>query len=141
MGKLVDLIDRSLNTRITPLAYLFALLSIVRGMGYTFFQTSEGVSSTVLFKIGPVIPPTAFGVLILSTAIILLGGMVIKSSVLVMAGSLGLFLSWVFTATAYFSNGYYFFLLPTAILQALAFGYFYLAASLGRLWDYTPYRA
>jgi uncharacterized membrane protein len=140
MENLRKFIDMTLNTRITPIAYLIAALGIIRGLAYTVFQNAEGVTNTILYKVGPIIPLTLWGAIVLASSIILLYGMVSKTTELVQAGAMGMFLTWVLTAITYGVNGYIPYLMPTAVVYALIYGYFFLAASLGRLWDYTPNR-
>lgn len=140
MERVRKFIDRTLDTRITPLAYLIAGAGIVRGIAYTFFQTAEGVSNTVLSQIGPIIPLTVWGVIVFASSLVLMYGLITKDAGSIMVGSMGMFLTWVLTAITYMLNGYLIFLFPTAVIYSLIYGYFFLSASLGRLWDYTPLR-
>lgn len=140
MERLQKILDRTLNTRITPLAYLIAALGIIRGLAFTVFQNAEGVTNTVLYKVGPVIPLTLWGIIVLASSVVLLYGMITKTTEMVGIGAMGMFMTWVLTAITYGINGYWPFLFPSAIIYTLVHGYFFLAASLGRLWDYTPYR-
>lgn len=139
-NKALKFVERTLSTRISPLAYLVAALGIVRGLAYTVFQCSEGVTNSILFKVGPIIPLGVWGLIVLASSLILMYGMIAKSKRSVMIGSMGMFLTWVLTALTYLINGYIPFLLPTAVLFVFIHGYFFLAASLDRLWDYTPER-
>jgi hypothetical protein len=140
MEKLRKFINRTLDTRITPIAYLLAAAGIVRGLAFTVFQGADGVTNTILYKVGPVIPLTMWGIIVLVSSVVLLYGMITKTAEMVGFGAMGMFLTWTLTAITYAINGYWPFLFPTAVLYILIYGYFFLASSLGRLWDYTPYR-
>jgi len=123
---------------VTPLAYLIALQGVVYGAAFTFFSSSAGVQNTILFKNSALVGIHVWGVIALVSAVTLFLGMLIKSKVLTGAGSLGMFLSWTFAAIVYATGGYYYMLLPLAVINMLAHGYFYLASSLDQLWDFTP---
>lgn len=140
MDRLRKIIDRTLDTRITPIAYLIAMAGIVRGLAYTVFQDASGVTSTILYKVGPVIPLTLWGTIVLVSSVVLLYGMITKTTEMVGFGAMGMFMTWTLTAITYAVNGYWEYLFPTSVLYILIYGYFFLASSLGRLWDYTPYR-
>jgi hypothetical protein len=50
------------------------------------------------------------------------------------------FSAWIMAAISYALNGYVWLHAPSAIIVALMFGYFFLAAGLDQLWDYSPDR-
>lgn len=139
VDKIVRLIDRTLTTRITPLAYVYALTGLVWGYAFIFIDEFKA-SSTVLAQGGALIGVELWGALVLSATILLLYGMFMKIRVLVMIASFALVLAWAMAGAVYLTGAEYFFRLPLAIINALCYGYIYLASSLGRLWDYTPDR-
>jgi hypothetical protein len=55
-----------------------------------------------------------------------------------MSSSLVLAMMWGFSFSAYVLEGLYEYLAPLAAVYILIYGYFFIAAPLGRLWDYTP---
>ena len=138
METLQKFIVITLDTRITPLAYLFATLGLIRGLAYTVFQSSAGVQASTLVQIGTIIPLTLWGLIVLGSSVVLLYGLVFKVKEMVMAGAMGMFLTQVLTSITYFFNGYLEFMFPTAIVFALCYGYYFLAAGTERLWDYSP---
>lgn len=134
-----EIIDRTLNTRISPLAYLYVLRAYVTGIAYTFLSSlSNGVQSSVLYKVEVILGHQFWGGMLLVGATFLLLGMWQKQKRPVQIGSSILFMSWAFAAITYAEHGYWPFLLPLAILEMLSWGYYYLSVSIGRLWNYTP---
>ena len=138
VDKIVALIDRTLTTRITPLAYVYSLTGLIWGYAFVFIDEFKA-SSTVLAQGGALIGVELWGGLVLVSTILLIFGMVFKLRHLVMVASFAMVLAWAMAGSVYFQGGEYFFRLPLAIINALCYGYLYLASSLGRLWDYTPY--
>ena len=138
LSKIGDLIDRSLNTKVTPLAYLAVVLGIIRGAAFAFFQTAPGVSSTVTARVGTIVPTTLWGYVVLIFSLVLLVGLLKRSVSLVMAGSLVMALAWGCNMAAYALRGYWEYLVPYAAVSVLIYGYLFITAPLGRLWDYTP---
>lgn len=136
--KIINFINKTLSTRITPLAYVYALQGLVFGVAFTFFQAQPGVQNTILFKQGALIGISAWGLTALIASAVLIFGMLSKSKFPVQIGALGMFMAWIFAGIVYFQGGYVWFLLPLAILNVLCYGYYYLAAALNQLWDYTP---
>lgn len=139
MGKLYKAVDRTLDTRVTPLAYLYGIKSVSTGVAYAILsEHSTGVQNTVLYKEGAVVGVSIWGFLILAGGIGLLAGLVSKKPWLVQISAMPMFMAWVFAAIEYGMGGYWLFLFPLAVIELLSCGYLYLSASLGRLWDYTP---
>lgn len=136
--KILQFLHRTLNTRITPLAYLYAFQGFIFGFAFTFLQSSPGVQNTILFKEGALIGVSLWGMVVLIASIVLILGMCLKKVRGVQIGSVGMFMAWIFAAIVYASGGYTWFLLPIAITNILMYGYYYLASSLDQLWDYTP---
>jgi hypothetical protein len=120
------------------LAYLYAFQGFIFGFAFTFLQSQPGVQNTILFKEGALIGVSLWGLIALVASITLLVGMTLKKTQLVQIGSVGMFMAWIFAGIIYMAGGYNFFLLPIAITNVLMYGYYYLASSLGQLWDYAP---
>jgi hypothetical protein len=137
MDKLRQFINATLNGRITPLAYLVAIHSGIFGGAFVFFSNSLSVQSTLLYKVGALVGIPVWGWLTLIAALVLIVGMFIKRRETVQAGAFALFTSWIFAAITYGQNELWLQMI-LAIVTTLYFGYHFLAASLGRLWDYTP---
>lgn len=137
MDKLRQFIDRTLNGRITPLAYLVALHSCIFGGSFVFFSGSPSVQATLLYKAGALVGIPVWGWLTFVAALVLIVGMFIKRTETVQAGAFGLFIAWIFGTITYGQNELWLQMI-LAIITTLYFGYHFLAASLGRLWDYSP---
>lgn len=138
-NKLSSSVNNTLNTRITPLAYLYAVKSIIFGVSYGMLaRYSDGVTNTTLYKEGALIGHNLWGLLVLAGGGILLVGMLMKSPNMVKVSALVLFMAWAFATIVYITGGFLIMLLPLAVIDLLSCGYLYLAASLGILWDYTP---
>ena len=136
-NKIINFIDATLNTRITPLAYLVALHSFVLGVAFVFFGHAESVQATLLYQNGALIGIPVWGVLTRAGAGILILGMALKLAGMVSVGSIAVFMAWVFATITYAQNENWLQML-LAIVLVLCFGYHFLANSLGRLWDYSP---
>lgn len=138
---LYNVIDRTLDADVTPLAYIHGVQGVITGVSFSFLASvSPGVQNTVLYKQNALIGVDTWGLLYLASSLILLGAMLMKSKRFVMAASMGGFTAWSFAAIVYGMNGYGYYLLPVALMNMLAWGYFFLATSLNRLWNYTPDR-
>jgi hypothetical protein len=123
-----------LSSTITPLAYLYGIQGVIYGLGFTVFSDTPGIKGTILFQHDALIGVLIWGVVALASSGALLLGLIYKNSLLAQPGSLGMFLCWVFAGIVYASGGYYFLLLPLAMINILSYGYIYLAASLNTLW-------
>lgn len=142
MSNTYDFIDRTLDTRITPLAYIYGVKSVIMGMSYGFLAgVSGGVRNTILYKEGALVGHNLWGILVLVGGLLLIAGMLTKVPVMVRTSSLLLFVTWAFAAIVYGMSGFWLFLFPLALIEMLACGYLYLATGRGRLWDYTPTRS
>ena len=139
MGRLYETIDRTLDTRITPLAYLYGVKSVSTGMAYALLSDySDGVQNTILYKEGALVGVSVWGFLVLIGGVVLLLGLLNQHVRMVHVASLTMFMAWAFAAIVYALGGYWLFLFPLAVIELLSCGYLYLSAGLGRLWDYTP---
>lgn len=139
MGRLYRFIDSTLDTDISPLAYLYVVHALVWGVAYSFLDgLSSGVQNTVLFKAGVLFGHNFWGLMLLLGGAVLLYGMLRKHCRATQVGSGVLFMAWTFAAITYATNGYWHFLFPLAVVEILSWGYYYLAVSMGRLWNYTP---
>lgn len=137
-NRLIAFIDKTLDTRVTPLAYVFALTGIVWGGTFTFLSSNAGVTSTVLYQSGALVGVSLWGLSVLLASLVLLAGLMTHSVKIVMIAAFVLFLAWSAGAISYAAAGEWVLRFPLAILNILCYGYYYLAASIGRLWDYTP---
>jgi hypothetical protein len=138
MSKFIQFIDKTLDTRVTPLAYVFALTGVIWGVAFTFLQSSAGVTSTILYQSDALIGVSLWGMSVLISSIVLLYGLAVRSTKIVTIAAFILFLAWSSGAVSYAMAGEWILRFPLAIVNILCYGYYYLAASLGRLWDYTP---
>lgn len=136
-NKIIAFIDRTLNTRITPLAYLVAVHSMLFGGAFVFLNNEASVRASLLFKAGVIDNVPLWGAIVFVSAVVLILGMAAKSVPPIQWGALGLFMGWLFAAITYAQNDLWFQMVLT-IVTMLYFGYHFLASSLGRLWDYTP---
>lgn len=134
----IAFIDRTLDTRVTPLAYVFALTGMVWGFAFTFLPGFPGVSSTVLYQYNALFGVSLWGIFMLGSSISLLYGLFTKKARVVMLSAFLLFLCWTSGAVVYGMAGEWAVRFPLAIINILCYGYYYLAASLDRLWDYSP---
>ena len=135
--KFSRLVDRSLNTRITPLAYLVTTYSFIFGGSFVFLDSLTSVRVTLLYRYDALIGAPVWGMFVFVFAVALLAGMMIKRAGWVQTGALGLFCGWLFAAITYAQNELWL-QMVLAIIFMLCFGYHFLASSIGRLWDYTP---
>lgn len=139
MGKVYEVVNESLDSRVTPLAYMYAIKTVVTGVSFSLLSGfSEGVQNSILYKEGALVGVGLWGILMLVGGLGALIGMLSKVSIAVKASALLLFMTWAFAAIEYGLGGYWDWLFPLAVIELLSCGYLYLAASLGRLWDYTP---
>lgn len=139
MGRLYNTIDGTLDTRITPLAYLYGVKSVSTGAAYALFsEYSEGVQNTILYKEGALVGVSIWGFLVLIGGVVLLLGLLNEHIRTVQISSFILFMAWAFAAIVYALGGYWIFLFPMAVIELLSCGYLYLSSHLGRLWNYTP---
>lgn len=136
-AKLLALIDKSLNTRITPLAYLVALHSLVFGASFVFLSWTNTVQATTLYQSGIFIGLPLWGLLTMIGAGTLIFGMLRKATSLVNTGAIVVFMAWIF-ATITYAQHHLWLQMVLSLITMLYFGYHFLASSLGRLWDYTP---
>lgn len=136
---LMNFIQRTINTRVTALAYLFCAWQFNFGLNQ-FVQDRKGGSTTVLSQIEALIPSEWWGLGLVIASIALVVGMLLKRVRTVQVSSFAGFSLWIMAAISYGLNGYVWLHVPGAILLTLMFGYFFLSAGLDQLWDYTPER-
>lgn len=142
MGKVYEVVDDSLDSRVTPLAYIYAIKTVLTGAYFSLLsEFSEGVQNSILYKEGALVGVDLWGTFMLVGGLGALIGMLTKVSIAVKASALLLFMTWAFAAIEYGLGGYWHWLFPLAVIELLSCGYLHLAASLGRLWDYTPTRS
>ena len=130
-------IDVSLNTDVTPLAYLVTLHSLIFGGSFVAFGWTEAVQALTLFKLGALVGVPVWGALLLTATVILLYALHKKSkSAAIYGGFLGA-LTWIFALITYVIAGFWLQAI-LAVITAMYFGYFVLSGTLDRLWNYTP---
>jgi hypothetical protein len=130
-------IRRTVDTHITPLAYLFALWQGIVGFNH-FVEEKFGAGATVLSRIDPLIPSQWWGLTIGISCIVLIIGMLWQHVLAIQLSAFTGFILWVMAGISYALNGYIWLHASTAFVLALMFGYFFLAAGLDQLWDYSP---
>ena len=135
--KVIALIDKTLSTDVTPLAYLVTAHSMIFGASFLFFANTSSVQSSVLFQIGALVGAQFWGFFALAACIALLLGMYLQNRGMVGGGSFVMFLLWIFAVVAYGLSGFWVHAV-LGFLSANYFGYFHLANYLNRLWNYTP---
>lgn len=135
--KFISFIDKTLNTRITPLAYLIAIHSLIFGGSFVFLSGEQSVRATLLYQTGVIGGIQMWGMLVLVSAVLTIYGMARRVVNLTQLGATGLFMGWLFASITYGQNELWLQMILAGVLM-LCFGYHFLAAGLGRLWDYTP---
>lgn len=136
---LARLLDKTLNTSVTPLAYLVACQSLAFGLSFALFDEWASVRNSILYPYGIWIGVPLWGwVLTVSSAALIIGLWWKNTGAVALTGFL-LFSAWVFAAIAYAQNDAWFQAILASI-NILYAGYFFLASNLERLWDYTPSR-
>ena len=139
MTRAFKIIQLTTTTQITPLAYLFALLQLVYGANQ-LFPDEHGGGITLLSVIDPLVPAPWWGLAMCFACVSMIVGMLIENVNTIKVGSIIGFCCWIMAAISYGTHGYIWLHVPTALILALMFGYFYLAAGLHQLWNYTPKR-
>ena len=136
--RLLEFIQRTLSTRITPIAYLFIVYDFFYALGLALPTGDKGAGAEVLSKIEPLIGSEIWGLALLFCCVLIFVGMLTKTPQFIDFGAFFGFGLWTMAAIAYLLSGYIWIHLPMALLQILIFGYYFLATSLGRLWDWIP---
>lgn len=136
--RLLMFVQRTLTTRVTPLAYLFVLYDFFYGLGLALTTGTKGAGAEVLANIEPLITSEVWGLGLLACCVVVFSGMLTKVPEIVELGAFLGFALWVMATIAYCASGYIWIHAPMALIQTLIFGYLFLAASLDRLWDWTP---
>ena len=138
--KLSHFLDASLNTRVAPVSYIIVAQQFVVGLAFLLNGLTPGVKSTALFLIYPDGGPELWGSSVLITAAIMGWGFFYRHPTVVKVGAGAAWMIWIFTIGSYLFAGdsLYLFQSIVPVMNALAVGYFYLAASRLRLWDYSP---
>jgi len=132
-------IRRTLTTRVTPLAYLVAIESMVYGFAFAIAPHFSGADKTILFKTQGFAGTPVWGFIILVGGLLTLVGMLLKNKSIIGLGSGAAFMSFFFAAMIYF-QGDLWFQLSIMVIHILMYGYIYLASSMDQLWDFTPNR-
>lgn len=137
MSIFTRLINRTLDTSATPLAYLVVAQSLVFGLAFAVFDKETSVKQTILYPYGIWFGASLWGWAIVIAASMALVGLIHKSRLLVEPSSFVLFTAWVFATIAYLQNDAWF-QVALATLNILYAGYLFLSSNLGRLWYYAP---
>lgn len=135
MKRLKDFIFWTLNTRVSPLAYLAAYSSLAIGFFWTFFQNLPDIQNTLIYKEGLVIGNGTWGILLFAGSCLLVAGLKLKKKSLVRYGAMTNFVMWLFAGALYATNEYWYAFAAFALVHLLTQGYFFLAASLDSLWN------
>lgn len=137
MSTFTRLIDRTLDTSTTPLAYLVVAQSVVFGLAFAVFDEATSVNQTILYPYGIWFGVSLWGWAIVTAASMTLVGLFYKSRLLVEPSSFVLFAAWLFATIAYLQNDAWF-QAALAAFNILYAGYLFLSVNQGRLWYYTP---
>lgn len=134
--KFMGLLDRLVDTRVTPLAYLVLFHNLIFALGFVVFERG-GVNETVLARLGIPFGVVVWGTALLVSVVIIWSGLWWRAQKVVMVGAMLGFSVWLGAVITYFWGGRHF-QGALGVLTALQYAYFFLAAGLDRLWDYTP---
>lgn len=135
----MNIIQRTINTHVTPLGYLFAVWQTVFGVNHLLLD-DKGGARTVLSEIDPLMPTEIWGLILVVASVSLIIGMLCEKISVVQVSAFAGFALWVMAMLSYVLNGFIWLHAPSAALQAMMFGYFFLAAGINQLWDYAPER-
>lgn len=125
----------TLNTRVSPLAYLAAYASLAIGFFFTFFSRLSDVQNTLLFKVGILGATEMWAMLLLVSSVVLVLGLRFRLVEITRIGAMGNFVLWGFACFMYSNNQYWFALLSFGGIHMMCQGYLYLAASIDTLWQ------
>lgn len=130
-------VNQTINTSVTPLAYLVAMQTAIYGLQIFFFSFTFSVQQLVLFQTGAFVGAPVWGVIAVLAGGTLIAGMMIKNAGLVSAGAFLMAMCWVFAVIAYSMSGYFAHAM-IAFITVIEAGYFFIASSIKRLWNYSP---
>lgn len=137
--RIMRFIQRTINTRITPLAYLFAVWMANFGINI-WWSDRKGGGVTLLSQIDALIPSEIWGLALGLAALVLIVGMLMKHKIAVQISAFAGFILWAMAGISYVLQGYIVLHGVGAVLLMLMWGYYFLAAGLDQLWDYSPER-
>lgn len=137
--RLLKFLNRVLSTDVTPLVYLVLLHTSIFGGSFLFFSDSKGVQTSALAQLGIPFGFTVWASLVFGGSVVTFLGVLLKRVSLISFASMAVFAAWLMAAITYF-KGHLFFQGALAIVLCLEYAYFFLAANIGRLWNYTPDR-
>ena len=135
MKRIRDFIFWTLNTRVSPLAYLAAYSSLAIGFFWTFFRSLPDIQNTLIYKEGLVIGNGTWGIALFLGSLLLVAGLKLKKKSLVRYGAMINFVMWCFAGALYATNEYWYAFIAFALAHILTQGYFFLASSLDSLWN------
>src|SRR5690348_15036872 len=106
MKRVRDFIFWTLNSRVSPLAYLAAYSSLAIGFFWTFFRNLPDIQNTLIYKEGLIIGNGTWGVCLFVGSIMLAVGLKFKRTNLVRYGAMLNFVMWAFAGALYLTNEY-----------------------------------
>lgn len=129
---MIELIRKSLTTRISPMVYIMMFVSVLVGF---FFMTGidMAVSESILWSTGVLLHKEIWGAVLFCTASVALIGMVKDSDWMIQLGGISGFMVWLFASISMFMAGHWYILLTFTIFHLLFHGYVYLSTTLGVL--------
>jgi len=131
--RIVNAVNLSLNTKYSPLVYLFALSSWATGFCFTFLDFMPDVQNTLLYKHGIFLGLTLWGGLLFVAMSMLIVGLLGNLQLFIKVGAFIGFVLWLFGSLTYLLNGFYYALVAGGMLHMLALGFIYLRNSQGDL--------
>lgn len=137
MSIFARVIDQTLDTAVSPLAYLVVVQSVVFGLAFAVFDEATSVNKTILYPYGIWFGVSLWGWVIVVAASMVLVGLFHKTRLLIEPSSFVLFGAWLFATIAYLQNDAWF-QAALASLNILYAGYLFLSSNLERLWCYAP---
>lgn len=129
---IIDLIHKSLTTKIAPIVYI--MMGVSMFIGFCFMtDLLVGSSESILYDTGVLVHKQAWGALLFLTATCAEAGFFLKKHGLILLGGMSGFMAWAFASVALFMEQHWYILISVALFHLLFHGYVYLAQSLGVL--------
>mgnify|MGYP003296121021 CR=1 FL=1 len=137
--KIVQLMDRALDARVAPSAYLVPLQSLTFGIFFFLFTSEPSVTQSILYMVGPPFGATLWGAGVTVGTLAFMASLWFKQKLLVTIFAMFLFAVWLGAAIAYIRAGFIF-QFCLIFSQVLTYAYFFAANQTNRLWDYAPHK-
>jgi len=138
-NKAARAIDRVLDARVSPTAYLLPMQSLVFGIAFALFSGDDSVRASFLFQEAPPFGAPVWGASVTIGIITLLLGMLFKKRPAVYVASLFLFFVWLGAAIEQLHDLHWLQFMLTST-QVVTYTYFFFANWTDKLWDYCPTR-